>query len=388
MSVAKNKFNPHNLRPIFIMKLTITGFSNSGKTTVFNALTGLNLPTTTYPTLISADTEPHTGVVKIPDARIDRLSSIYNPKKTTRATVEYIDYVGITSGGDASQNLKVFNLIKDVDAIVHVVRAFEDESIIHPWDNINPKRDVISFEAELILGDLEFVEKRLQKIEEQAKKGKKQDEADRHLLMKCKKALEEEISLRNLEFNEEEKRQMFAYQFLSTMPEIIALNISEKDIDSEKVKNFQSEIEAYFKNLGQSSIPPVIALCGKIEMEIAQLPGDEAKAFLDDLGIDEPAMNRLCRISYDALGLISFFTVGEDEVRAWTIKKETSAHQAAGKIHSDIERGFIRAEVVSYDDFGLSGEDMIRVKEKGLFRLEGKTYPVKDGDIINFKFNV
>ncbi|MEK7308071.1 MAG: redox-regulated ATPase YchF, partial [Nitrospirota bacterium] len=351
------------------MKLTITGFSNSGKTTVFNALTGLNLPTTTYPTLITADTEPHTGVVKIPDVRIDRLSSIYNPKKTTRATVEYIDYAGIASGSDAVQNLKVFNLIKDVDAIVHVVRAFEDESIIHPWDNINPKRDVMSFEAELILGDLEFVEKRLQKIEEQAKKGKKQDEADRHLLMKCKKALEEEISLRNLEFNEEEKRQMFAYQFLSTMPEIIALNISEKDIDSEKVKNFQSEIEAYFKDLGQRSIPPVIALCGKIEMEIAQLPADEAKAFLDDLGIDEPAMNRLCRISYDALGLISFFTVGEDEVRAWTIKKGTSAHQAAGKIHSDIERGFIRAEVVSYDDFILSGEDMIRVKEKGLFRL-------------------
>lgn len=370
------------------MKLSITGFSNSGKTTVFNALTGLNLSVTSYPTLISAGAEPQIGIVKIPDIRIDKLSSIYKPKKTTLATVEYIDFVGIASGGDAVQNSKVFSLIKDVDAVVHVVRAFEDESIIHPMGSINPVRDVTSFEAELILGDLDFVEKRLQKIEEQAKKGKKQDETDRNFLLKCKKALEEEISLRNLEFSEEEKRLMLAYQFLSTMPEIIVLNIDEKDIGSEKVQNFQNEIEKYFKDLGQSVIPHVIALCGKIEMEIAQLPQDEAKAFLEDLGIKEPAMNMLCRVSYDALGLISFFTVGEDEVRAWTIKKGTSAHQAAGKIHSDIERGFIRAEVVSYDDFVLSGEDMVRVREKGLFRLEGKTYPVKDGDIINFKFNV
>ncbi|MBI4698322.1 MAG: redox-regulated ATPase YchF [Nitrospirae bacterium] len=328
------------------------------------------------------------GVVRVPDARIDRLSSIYKPKKTTHATVEYIDYVGIASGGDAAQNAKVFSLIKDADAVVHVVRAFEDESVMHPLGSVNPVRDVSSFEAELILGDLDFVEKRLQKIEEQAKKGKKIDETDRHFLLKCKQALEDEVSLRNLEFSDEEKRLMVAYQFLSTMPEIIALNIDEKDISSEKVRNFQNEIKKYFIDRGQSSVPHVIALCGKIEMEIAQLPPDEAKAFLEDLGIAEPAMNRLCRISYDALGLMSFFTVGEDEVRAWTIKKGTSAHQAAGKIHSDIERGFIRAEVVGYDDFISSEEDMVRVKEKGLMRLEGKTYAVRDGDIINFKFNV
>jgi GTP-binding protein YchF len=369
------------------MRLTITGFSNSGKTTVFNALTGLNLPTTTYPTVISPELEPHMGVVKIPDARVDRLSAIYNPKKTTYATVEYVDYAGITSG-DVSHNAKVFNLIKDADAVVHVVRIFEDESILHPLGSLDPARDVRSFESELILGDLEFVEKRLQKIEEQAKRGKKQDEADRHLLMKCKKALEDEISLRNLQFNEDEKRLMLPYQFLSTMPEIIVLNIGEKDISSEKVKNFQNEIESYFKGTGQSAIPPVLALCGKIEMEIAQLPPDEAKAFLDDLGIDEPAMHKLCHVSYDALGLIPFFTVGKDEVRAWTIKKGTNAQQAAGKIHSDIERGFIRAEAVHYKDFISSDGDMHKAKEKGLVRLEGKTYPVQDGDIINFKFNV
>lgn len=369
------------------MKLTVTGFSNSGKTTVFNALTALNLPVTIYPTTITPELEPHFGVVKVPDARIDRLTAVYAPKKTTFATVEYIDYAGITSG-DVAHNTKVFNLMKDADAVAHVVRAFEDESVIHPMGSVNPVRDVKSFEAELILGDLEFVEKRLQKIEEQARRGKKPDEADKYLLLKCKKALEDEISLRNLQFNEDEKRLMLPYQFLSTMPEIIVLNIDEKDINSDRVKNIQHEIEAYFKGTGQSAVPPVIALCGKIEMEIAQLPPDEAKAFLDDLGIDESAMRKLCHISYDALGLIPFFTVGKDEVRAWTIKKGTTAQQAAGKIHSDIERGFIRAEVVHYNDFVSSEEDMHRAKEKGLLRLEGKTYLVQDGDIINFKFNV
>ncbi|RJQ13977.1 MAG: redox-regulated ATPase YchF [Nitrospiraceae bacterium] len=369
------------------MKLTITGFSNSGKTTVFNALTGLDLAVTTYPTVISPELESQIGMVKVPDARVDRLSSVFNPKKTTYATVEYVDYAGITKG-DVSHNTKVFNLTKDADAIVHVVRAFEDEAIMHPVGSVDPLRDVKSFETELVFGDLELVEKRLQKIEEQAKKGKKQDEADRDLLLKCKKALEDEVSLRNLEFTDEEKRLMLPYQFLSTMPEIIVLNIGESDINSEKVKGLQDRIETYFKERVQTAVPPVLALCGKIEMEIAQLPSDEAKAFLDDLGIDEPAMNKLCRISYDALGLSSFFTVGKDEVRAWTIKKGISAQQAAGKIHSDIERGFIRAEVVGYDDFISSEEDMVRVKERGLTRLEGKTYAVRDGDIINFKFNV
>jgi GTP-binding protein YchF len=373
------------------MKLIITGFSNSGKTTVFNALTGQSLETTTYPTSISAEVEPHPGIVKIPDARIDRLSSVYEPKKTTFATVEYIDYLGITSaaaGGNVSQNAKVFNLIKDSDAVVHVVRAFEDEAIIHPLGKVDPVRDVTSFEAELILGDLEFVEKRLEKIAEQEKRGKKQDESGRKLLMKCKNALEEEKSLRNIEFNDEERRLMLPYQFLSTMPEIIVLNIEEGDIDSDRVKEFQEDIHGYFKGTGQSAAPPVIPLCGKIEMEIAQLPADEAREFLVDLGIDEPAMHKLCHISYDSLGLISFFTVGDDEVRAWTIKKGTRAQQAAGKVHSDIERGFIRAETVGYEDFISSGETMAAVKEKGLARLEGKTYEVKDGDIINFKFNV
>jgi GTP-binding protein YchF len=373
------------------MKLTITGFSNSGKTTLFNALTGLNIEPTTYPTSISAAVEPHIGVVKVPDTRGDKLADIFITKKTTYATIEYIDFFGITSsasGGDVSQNAKVFNLIKDSDAIVHVVRGFEHESIMHPLHTVDPVRDVKSFEADLILGDLEFVEKRLERIVEAAKKGKKQDEADRQLLLKCKKALDDEIPLHDIDFNEEENRLMLPYQFLTTIPEIIVLNIDERDINSDKVRNLKDEIETFFKEKGGGTTPHVLSLCGKIEMELVQLTQDEAKVFLDDLGIDEPAMQKLCKISCEALDLISFFTVIKDEVRSWMIKKGSDALHAAGKIHTDIERGFIKAEVVHYGDFISSDEDIHKAKERGLVRLEGKMYPVQDGDIINFKFNV
>jgi GTP-binding protein YchF len=284
------------------VKLAITGFSNSGKTTVFNALTGLNLEATLYPTSLSSGIEPHHGIVKVPDKRLDTLSSIYKRDKTTHATIDYIDYVGITptaSGGDASQNARVFQLIKDSDAIVHVVREFEDESVIHPMGTIDPVRDVKTFETELIFGDLEFVEKRLERIALSAKKGKKHEEAEKPLLLKCKEALEKEVSLRNVSFNDDEKKHMSAYQFLTTMPEIIVINTAENDMDSERVKNIQQAMESYFKEHG--AVPLVLPICGKIEMEIVQLPDEDAKVFLDDMGIKEPAMNRLCRVSYDAL---------------------------------------------------------------------------------------
>jgi GTP-binding protein YchF len=371
------------------VKLAITGFSNSGKTTVFNALTGLNLEVTLYPASLSSGIEPHHGIVKVPDKRLDTLSSIYKRDKTTHAAIDYIDYVGITptaSGGDASQNARVFQLIKDSDAIVHVVREFEEESVIHPMGTIDPVRDVKSFETELIFGDLEFVEKRLERIELSAKKGKKHEEAEKPLLLKCKEALENEISLRNVSFNDDEKKHMSAYQFLTTMPEIIVINTAEKDMNSDSVKIIQHEIESYFKEHG--AVPLVLPICGKIEMEIVQLPHEDAKVFLDEMGIEEPAMNRLCRVSYDALNLISFFTVGKDEVRAWTIKKGTEALHAAGKVHTDMERGFIRAETVHFKDFFESGGDMHKAKETGHMRQEGKTYIVQDGDIIHFKFNV
>ncbi len=365
------------------MKLAIIGLSNAGKTTVFNALTGQSLDTTIYPTISG---EPNFGVVKVPDYRINRLAEIYKPKKVTYATVEYIDYIGLTKG-DVAQNRKVFDLIKDVDAIVHVVRAFEDDSVSHPMNEVNPLRDIETLELEFVFGDLEFVDKRLERMEEGVKKGKKPNEAEKKLLLKCKDALEKEVPLRNIRFDEEEQKLMRPLQFITTKPEVIVINTAESDLNSGKANTLQSAVEQYVTEKGIAETTKAATLCGKIEMEIAQLSADEAKAFLDDLGIEEPALNKLIKVSYNLLGLISFLTAGEDEVRAWTISKGTEAQKAAGKIHSDIERGFIRAELVSYDDFIADG-GMAAARDKGHLRLEGKTYEVKDGDIINFRFNV
>jgi len=361
------------------MKIAVTGLANSGKTTIFNALTGLNLETTIYPTLTA---EPQHGVVKVPDSRIDKLAEIYKPKKITYATVEYVDYIGITKG-DVEQNKKVSDLIKDVDAIVHVVRGFEDESIVHPLGSVNPLRDAETVELEMIFGDLELVDKRLERMEQGLKRGKKPDEAEKKILLKCKEVLEKETALRDLDFSEEEQKTIRNLQFMSIKPELVVLNVGEQDVNSEKTQKIIFDLQAFFKGRQVKAL----SLCGKIEMEIAQLSPDEAKAFLDDLGIEEPALNKLIHVSYDLLGLISFLTSGEDEVRAWTIKKGLDAQKAAGKIHSDIERGFIRAEIVSFDDF-ISNGSMSAARDKGLLRLEGKTYEVKDGDIINFRFNV
>jgi GTP-binding protein YchF len=365
------------------VRLAIIGLSNSGKTTVFNALTGQNVETTVYPTLSG---EPNIGVVKVPDFRVNKLSEIYKPKKATYATVEYVDYIGLTKG-DVNQNRKVFELIKDVDAIVHVVRAFEDESISHPMNEVNALHDIETIELELIFGDLEFIEKRLQRMEEASRKGKKPHEGEKRLLLKCKEALEKEIPLRNVAFDDEEQKLMKPLQFVSTKPEVVVLNMSEEDLRSEQSLTLQQDTEKYFADKGILHTTKVVTLCGKIEMEIAQLSPDEARAFLDDLGITEPALSKLIHVSYDLLGLISFLTYGEDEVRAWTIARGTNAQKAAGKIHSDIERGFIRAEVIGYDDFISSGT-MVAARDRGLLRLEGKTYEVKDGDMINFRFNV
>jgi len=369
------------------VKLAIIGLSNSGKTTIFNALTGQNANVTIYST-VSGD--PNLGVVKVPDYRINRLVEIYSPKKITYATVEYIDYIGLTKG-DAAQNRKVFDLIKDADAIVHVVRAFEDDAVLHPMNNINPVRDVETLELELIFGDLELVEKRLERMEDGIKKGKKLNEAEKRLLLKCKDALEKEIPLRNISFDDEEQKAMKHLQFISTKPEVVVLNVGEKDLNTKREHELLGKAKEYFeskyKDLLSVTRCSLLSLCGKIEMEIAQLSPDEAKVFLYDLGITEPALNKLIHISYDLLGLISFLTCGEDEVRAWTINRGLNAQKAAGKIHSDIERGFIRAEVINFEGF-ISCGDMATARDRGMLRLEGKGYEVRDGDIINFRFNV
>ena len=361
------------------MKIAITGLANSGKTTIFNALTGMNLETTIYATVIS---EPHLGVVKVPDSRVNRLSEIYKPKKTTYATVEYVDYIGLTKG-DMEQNRKVFDLVKDADALVHVVRGFHDESVSHPIGIVDPLRDAETIELEMIFGDLELVDKRLERMEQGLKRGKKPDESEKKLLLKCKEILESEKPLRGADFSEEDLKAMRHLQFMSIKPEVIVLNVDEQEVNSETTGKTVSGLQSIFKERQAK----VLSMCGKIEMEIAQLSPGEARIFLDDLGINEPALDKLIRVSYDLLGLISFLTYGEDEVRAWTIEKGMNAQKAAGRIHSDIERGFIRAEIVSYDDFIANGS-MNAAREKGLFRLEGKTYEVKDGDMINFRFNV
>jgi GTP-binding protein YchF len=322
-------------------------------------------------------------VVKVPDARIDKLAEIYQPKKTTYATVEYVDYIGLTKG-DMEQNRKVFDLVKDADALVHVVRAFPDEAVSHPLGSVDALRDCETVEMEMIFGDLDLVMKRLERMEQGQKRGKKPDPAEHALLLKCKEHLEAEKPLRDTQFSNEEQKAMRHLQFMSIKPEVVVLNVAEQDVNSDATKQLVADMEAKFTGTQAK----VLGLCGKIEMEIAQLAPEDAKAFLDDLGIQEPALNRLIRVSYDLLGLISFLTYGEDEVRAWTIEKGMNAQTAAGRIHSDIERGFIRAEIVSYDDFIASGGSIHAAREKGHFRLEGKTYEMKDGDMVNFRFNV
>ncbi len=366
------------------MKIGIAGYPNTGKTTIFNALTKGNIETTPYAT---TSVEPNIGTVKVPDKRIDLLTSAYKPKKVIFADVNYIDIVGIAMGsGRDEKTAKVLYHLRDVDALIQVVRGFSDDNVPHVSDVIDPLADAQNFELELILRDLELVENRLVALKKSLKKtaDKKTLQAEQAVLTKCLETLENENPLRQLEFEAEEEKLLRAYQFLSMCPEIVALNVGEDDLNSDDTKKTIAALEEYYS--GKNTM--VVCVCAKIEEEIGQLDADEAAMFLDDLGIDEPALNKLIHSSYELLGLMPFFTVGEDEVRAWTIKRGTTAAKAAGKIHSDIERGFIRAELISYDDYVASDKSMVKAKEKGLVRLEGKNYIMRDGDIVNFRFNV
>lgn len=361
------------------VKIGITGLANAGKTALFGALTGQSVEPTVY---VTASGDPHVGVVQVPDERLRILSDMYRPKKTTASTVHYVDYAGLTKG-DLKQNQRVFEFIKDADALVHVVRAFRDDAIPHPLGSVDPARDISAVELELIFGDLELVEKRLGSLELAKKKGMKTDPAESDVLHRCRQALEEERPLRNVQFTDRELRAVRHLQFLSMKPEAVVINIAEDELgrSGEVVRTVEA-------GLGERRGVELLALSAKVEMEIAQLEAEEATAFLEDLDIKEPARDRLIRTCYRNVGLISFFTVGPDEVRAWALRKGSDALTAAGKIHSDIQRGFIRAEVVAYADFMASGGNMQAAKDAGIFRLEGKTYTVQDGDIITFRFNV
>ena len=358
------------------MKAGIIGLSSAGKSSLFQLLTGAPAaPPGGRP-------EPRMGVARVPDARVERLAEMYKPKKKTLATVDYVDVPGVAKGeGSALVDLPA---LRGVDALVHVVRAFESDLAPHPDGSVDAMRDARMLELELILADLGAVEGRLERLEASIKKlNKPEDVAERVLFLKMKEALEAEKPLRELALSDEERRRLKNYSFLSEKPMLLVLNVGE-----DQMKDADALLEK--TGLAAFAAAPGRALCpvsATIEAEVAQLSPEDARAFREDLGLKEPGLDRVIRTSYALLGLVSFLTAGEDECRAWTIRKGTRAQLAAGTIHSDIERGFIRAEVVAFDDLVAAGS-LAACRDKGTLRLEGKDYIVRDGDVINFRFNV
>lgn len=358
----------------------IIGLPLVGKTTLFNLMTNAEAETSKF---FSGKTEANVGTAWVPDARIDFLSELYKPKKTTYAQIELTDVPGLVQGASQGQGIgnQFLDAIRNTDVLVHVVRAFETEDIPHIEDSVNPVRDWETVEMELLFADLELVEKRIERINT-AKKKTKENQDELPLLHKCKDALEQNIPINKLSLEDEERQILQNYNFFTMKPVIAVVNLDEEQFSSDKYVG-KKELQELTAAKGIL----FLEICALMEMEINRLSREDREVFLTDLGIEEPGINRLARAIYHKLNLISFFTSGEDEVKAWTINVGTNAKRAAGKIHSDIERGFIRAEVVKYEDLSELG-NMTQVKEKGLFRLEGKEYIVQDGDIINFRFNV
>jgi len=357
------------------MKIGLIGLAKSGKTTLFNLLTGSNIATARYD---SGRAELHTGVVRVPDGRVDRLSALFKPKKTTYATFEVVDLAGIARGERAGLDTKEF---RNADALLHVVRAFADEAQGAPA----PKRDIEDLETELILADLEVVDRRLERLEASIKKQRKDVEVkEQAILVRLKAELERETALRAVTLTPDEARAIRGFTFLSQKPILHCLNLDEKAIGEASKLVDRFGLDAIAGRPG-TRIGWVSAI---IEAEVAQLAGEEQRVFLADLGLDEPAIHRVLSDCFALLGLVSFFTVGEDEVRAWPIPAGTRAQDAAGTVHSDIARGFIRAEVNSYDDLVAVDGAFAELRARGQLRLEGKDYVVRDGEICHFRFNV
>ena len=366
------------------MKLGIVGLPNVGKSTLFNSLTKAGAESANYP---FCTIDPNVGVVPVPDERLDVLTKMHESKKTVPAVIEFVDIAGLVKGASKGEGLgnQFLSNIREVDAIVHVVRCFEDSNIIHVDGNIDPIRDIETINLELIFSDLEILERRIAKVAKQARMDKTLAK-ELELLESIKAHLESNQMARTFEVPDDEDAQLWfkGYNLLTAKPTIYAANVSEDDLADDGASNPHV---AKVREMAKEEGAEVFVICAQIEQELADLDEDEKKEYLEDLGVESSGLDKLVAASYSLLGLISFLTAGEDECRAWTIKKGTKAPQAAGKIHTDFERGFIKAEVVNYQDL-LDNGSLAAAREKGIVGMEGKEYVVKDGDVILFRFNV
>ncbi len=356
----------------------IIGLPNAGKSTIFNALSSARAEVANYP---FCTINPNQGIVSVPDQRLQQLAQILHPEKVTSTILEFCDIAGLVKGASQGEGLgnRFLGHIRNVDAIVHVVRCFEDEDVVHIYGSVDPRRDIEIVETELILSDLQTVEKRHSKSSHQAKVGDKKSSLELPFLEKLQNNLSKGYPASRLILAAEEKNFLFSLELLTAKPQLYVANVSEKEL---KERRWISQVEE--SAAGKKA--PVIVICGDLESEMAELSPEEREEFLREMGLQEPAFNQLIRAGYDLLHLITFYTTVGTELRAWTVPRETSVSQAAGKIHTDMERGFIRAEVISFHDFITAGS-MASAREKGFIRIEGRDYLVQDGDILHIRFH-